>query len=81
MRLQGTSGASGSRLGRELGDAGVFVLGMVAGAAVAHIVALTGRPDSVATGTVGGVGPYGMAAVVLGLLVCGVIGFTMREKT
>jgi hypothetical protein len=29
---------------------------------------------------VGGVGPYGMAAVVVGLVVCVVIGLTMREK-
>jgi hypothetical protein len=29
---------------------------------------------------VGGISPYGMAAVVLGLVVCLIIGFTMREK-
>jgi uncharacterized membrane protein YedE/YeeE len=62
------------------GDAGIFVLGMIAGAAFAHNFALTGRPDSIATGTLGGVGPYGMAAVMLGLLVCAVIGVTMRER-
>jgi YedE family putative selenium metabolism protein len=62
------------------GDSAVFVLGMIAGAAFAHNFALAGRPDSLANGTVGGIGPYGMAAVVLGLVVCLVIGLTMREK-
>jgi YedE family putative selenium metabolism protein len=61
-------------------DAGVFVLGMITGAAFAHNFALAGTPDSVANGTVGGISPYGMAAVILGLMVCLVIGFTMREK-
>ena len=37
-------------------------------------------PDKAADGIVGGVGPYGMAAVVVGLAVCVVIGFTMRQK-
>ncbi|MGA9351231.1 MAG: YedE family putative selenium transporter [Anaerolineae bacterium] len=62
------------------GDAGVFVLGMITGAAFAHNFALAGKPDSVASGTVGGISPYGMAAVILGLVVCLVIGLTMREK-
>ena len=62
------------------GDAGVFVLGMITGAAFAHNFALAGKPDSVVNGTVGGISPYGMAAVILGLVVCLVIGFTMREK-
>jgi len=59
------------------GDAGVFVLGMITGAAFAHNFGLAGGPDS---DVVGGIGPYGMVAVVLGLVVCVVIGFTMREK-
>ncbi len=62
------------------GDAGVFVLGMIVGAGFAHNFALAGTPDSVANGTVGGISPYGMAAVILGLVVCLVIGFSMREK-
>jgi YedE family putative selenium metabolism protein len=62
------------------GDAGVFVLGMITGAAFAHNFALAGTPDSVANGTVGGIPLYGMAAVILGLVVCLVIGLTMREK-
>jgi len=62
------------------GDAGVFVLGMIVGAGFAHNFALAGTPDSVANGTVGGISPYGMAAVILGLVVCLVIGLTMRDK-
>jgi uncharacterized membrane protein YedE/YeeE len=64
------------------GDAAVFVLGMITGAACAHNFSLAGGPDKVVEGVnqVGGVGPYGMAAVVVGLVVCVVIGFTMREK-
>jgi YedE family putative selenium metabolism protein len=61
-------------------DSGVFVLGMITGAAFAHNFALAAKPDSVANGTVGGIGPYGMAAVVLGLVVCFAIGLTVREK-
>ena len=60
-------------------DAGVFVLGMITGAGIAHNFALAGSPDNVAEGLVGGIGPYGMGAVVLGLVVCAVIGFTMRD--
>jgi YedE family putative selenium metabolism protein len=62
------------------GDAAVFVLGMITGAAFAHNFALAAGPDEVADGIVGGVGPYGMASVGLGLVVCVVIGFTMRER-
>jgi YedE family putative selenium metabolism protein len=64
------------------GDAAVFVLGMIVGAGLAHNFALAGVPDAVVDGVpqVGGIGPYGMAAVVLGLLVCGVIGYTMRQR-
>jgi len=63
-------------------DAGVFVLGMIVGAGFAHNFDLAGKPDSVSDGvrTVGGVSNYGMIALVLGLAVCLVIGFTMREK-
>jgi YedE family putative selenium metabolism protein len=63
-------------------DAGVFVMGMIVGAGVAHNFALAGSPDTVVEGvqTTGGIGPYGMAAVVLGLAVCMIFGFTMRER-
>ena len=68
--------------GERDGDAAVFVLRMITGAAFAHNFALAGGPDKVVEGVnqVGGVGPYGMAAVVVGLVVCVVIGLTMREK-
>lgn len=64
------------------GDASVFVLGMITGAAFAHNFNLAGRPDSVVEGLtqVGGPSPFGMWAVVIGLLVCVVLGFAMREK-
>lgn len=62
------------------GDAGVFVLGMITGAAFAHNFALAGKPDNVAEGVVGGISPFGMGAVLLGLAVCITFGFTMRDK-
>ena len=64
------------------GDAAVFVTGMIVGAAFAHNFNLAGRPDAVVEGvvTVGGPSPWGMAAVVAGLLVCVALGFAMREK-
>lgn len=87
MALAGLAFAlAGGCPGRQLflsgegdGDAAVFVLGMITGAAFAHNFALAGAPDNVTQGTVGGIGPYGMAVVVLGLVVCVVIGFTMRD--
>ncbi len=54
------------------GDAAVFVLGMIVGAAFAHNFGLASSPN--------GVGPHGIAAVVIGMLVCLFIGFTMRKK-
>ncbi|NLF02242.1 MAG: YedE-related selenium metabolism membrane protein [Anaerolineales bacterium] len=88
MSLAGLAFAlAGGCPGRQLflagegdGDAGVFVLGMIVGAGIAHNFALAGSPDNAAEGIVGGISTYGMVAVVLGLLVCLVIGFTMREK-
>jgi YedE family putative selenium metabolism protein len=64
------------------GDAAVFVLGMIVGAAFAHNFALAGVPDKIVEGTlvVGGPGPYGQAAVLLGIGVCLVIGFAMRDR-
>lgn len=54
------------------GDAAVFVLGMIVGAAFAHNFGLASSPQ--------GVGPHGIAAVVVGVLVCLFIGFTRRRK-
>jgi YedE family putative selenium metabolism protein len=53
-------------------DAAVFWLGMLVGAGFAHNFNLA----SSATGP----SPYGPAAVIVGLIVCGVIGLTMRER-
>jgi YedE family putative selenium metabolism protein len=54
------------------GDAAVFVLGMIVGAAFAHNFGTASSAD--------GVGPYGIASVIIGLLVCLFIGFTMRKE-
>lgn len=54
------------------GDAAVFVLGMITGAAFAHNFGLASSPK--------GVGPHGIAAVFIGLAVCLFIGLTMRKK-
>jgi len=53
------------------GDAAVFVLGMIVGAAFAHNFGLASSPK--------GVGPHGIAALFIGLLVCLFIGFSMRK--
>ncbi|MGQ9921031.1 MAG: YedE family putative selenium transporter [Desulfobacca sp.] len=54
------------------GDAAVFVLGMIVGAGFAHNFQLASSPK--------GVGEYGIAATIIGLIVCLAIGFTMRQK-
>jgi YedE family putative selenium metabolism protein len=54
------------------GDAAVFVLGMIAGAAFSHNFGLASSPK--------GIGPHGIAAVIIGLVVCLFIGITMRKK-
>ena len=53
-------------------DAGVTVLGYIAGAAVAHNFLLASSPA--------GTGAFGPAAVIIGLVFCLAIGFLMREK-
>lgn len=54
------------------GDAGVFVLGMLFGAAIAHNFNLASSPA--------GPGAYGPAATVVGIVFCLFVGFLMREK-
>ncbi len=91
MALAGMAFAlAGGCPGRQLflsgegdGDAAVFVLGMITGAGFAHNFALAGVPDRMVEGSlvIGGPGPYGQAAVLLGLAVCIVLGFAMRERT
>jgi YedE family putative selenium metabolism protein len=90
MSLAGLAFAlAGGCPGRQLflsgegdGDAAVFVLGMIVGAGFAHNFSLAASPDKLADGilTVGGLTPFGMWGVVLGIIVCLVIGFLMREK-
>ena len=75
----------GAELGRVAagdGDAGVFVLGMIVGAGFAHNFGLAATADKVVEGAVqvGGLTSAGMVAVLLGLVVCLAIGFTMRER-
>ena len=53
-------------------DAGVLALGMLAGAAMAHNL---GTASSGA-----GIGPYGMHATVIGLVICLAIGFAHTRK-
>ncbi len=52
-------------------DAAVFWLGMLVGAGLAHNFNLAS--------SAAGPSPYGPAAVIVGLVVCAVIGLTMRE--
>lgn len=90
MMLSGLAYAlAGGCPGRQLflsgegdGDSAVFVLGMITGAAFSHNLNLAAKPDALTDGVlaVGGLSPFGMAAVILGLMVCLVVGFTMREK-
>jgi uncharacterized protein len=80
MLLSGLAFAlAGGCPGRQLflagegdGDSAVFVLGMLAGAAFSHNFAAASSPA--------GVGAWGPAAVVAGIIFCVLIGFTMREK-
>jgi uncharacterized protein len=90
MVLAGLSFAlAGGCPGRQLflagegdSDAGVFVLGMITGAGIAHNFALAGKPDAMVDGALvlGGLTSYGQIAVLLGLAIALIIGFTMRER-
>jgi uncharacterized protein len=90
MTLAGLAFAlAGGCPGRQLflsgegdGDAAIFVLGMITGAAFAHNFMTAGKADAVVDGVLqpGGLSFYGMTAVIIGLAVCLIIGFTMREK-
>jgi uncharacterized protein len=54
------------------GDAAVFVLGMIVGAAFAHNFGMASSPK--------GLGPHGVEAWIVGMAFCLFIGFTMRQK-
>ncbi|MEN2994394.1 MAG: YedE family putative selenium transporter [Thermodesulfovibrio sp.] len=53
-------------------DAAIFASGMIIGAAVAHNFGLASSPA--------GIGPNGAIATIIGLIVCLIIGFTMRRR-
>ncbi len=80
MMLAGLAFAlAGGCPGRQLfmagegdGDAAVFVIGMIIGAGFSHNFGLASSPA--------GPGPWGPAAVIVGLVVCVVIGLTMRQR-
>ena len=55
------------------GDAAVFVLGMLTGAAFAH------NFSTASSGA--GVGPYGIPVTIIGIVVCLLIGFGCRTRT
>ena len=55
------------------GDAAIFVVGMIVGAAIAHNFGLASSPA--------GIGPHGVVGVITGLAVCIFIGFSFRHKT
>lgn len=54
-------------------DAGIYVLGMFAGAGLAHNMAMASTPAGVAA--------FGPVAVIFGLVICLAIGFVMKERT
>ena len=80
LALSGLSFAlAGGCPGRQLilagegdGDSAVFALGMITGGAFAHNFSIASSPN--------GVGAYGSAAVLIGLVMVLAIGFTMREN-
>lgn len=53
-------------------DAGIFVLGMIIGAAVAHNFALASSPK--------GITAFAPASVILGFVFCIVVGLTQRDR-
>jgi hypothetical protein len=56
---------------------------MIVGAGIVHNFALAGVPDALNNAgelIVGGPNAYGQLAVILGLVVCIVLGFTMRAR-
>ena len=54
------------------GDAAVFALGMIVGAAMAH------NFGTASSGT--GIGPYGIHATIIGFVVCVIIGFMYSKR-
>ncbi len=63
-------------------DSGIFILGMMSGAAMAHNFFLAAKPDKLIDGVVntGGVSINGMVAVIVGITFCLAVGFFIRES-
>jgi len=59
------------------GDAGIFFIGMLVGAAMSHNFALAAAPASAVKA--GGPGMPGQVAVITGIVLCLLIGWFMRE--
>jgi hypothetical protein len=80
MALSGLAFAlAGGCPGRQLflsgegdGDAAIFATGMIVGAGFSHNFSMASSPTGPAA--------YGPIAVIIGLIFCIVVGFTMREK-
>ncbi|MBQ6737816.1 MAG: YedE-related selenium metabolism membrane protein, partial [Synergistaceae bacterium] len=53
-------------------DAGIFVLGMLAGAAIAH--------NFSAASSGAGIGAMGMHVTIIGLIFCGFVGILSRDR-
>lgn len=89
MLLSGLAFAlAGGCPGRQLflsgegdGDAAVFVMGMVFGAAFSHNFGLAGRADALKEGILirGGVSAASVIAMAAGILFCLIVGFTHRQ--
>lgn len=66
-------------------DAGVFVMGMIVGAGVAHNLKLAAIPDKMQENQLIIGGPAGSTAAIIALIIgigfCLIIGWTMREKS
>ena len=53
-------------------DAGIFALGMIVGAGVSHNFSMASSPA--------GASAFGPAGVIVGLIFCLAVGFTMRDR-
>jgi YedE family putative selenium metabolism protein len=64
------------------GDAAVFCFGMLAGAGIAHNWFLAAVPDKMLEGSfqIGGPGPYGKIAVLVGIVFCVALGLSARNQ-
>ena len=53
-------------------EAGIFVIGMLAGAAIAH--------NFSAASSGAGIGAYGMHVTIIGLVFCAFVGIAFRDR-